>query len=35
VLTVFLEEEGKGRPETMGYANEALYGRRSAHLKET
>ncbi len=25
---------GKGRPETMGYADEALYARRAAHLKE-
>ena len=26
---------GKSRPETMGYADEALYNRRDAHLKET
>jgi len=25
---------GKGRPETMGYADEELYQRRDAHLKE-
>ena len=25
---------GKGRPETMGYADETLYERRDAHLKE-
>jgi mannose-6-phosphate isomerase-like protein (cupin superfamily) len=26
---------GRGRPETMGYADEALYARRSAHLEGT
>ena len=25
---------GKGRPETMGYADEELYQHRDAHLKE-
>ncbi len=25
---------GRGKPETMGYANEELYNRRDAHLKE-
>jgi len=25
---------GKARPETMGYADEALYKRRDAHLKD-
>ena len=26
---------GKGRPETMGYADDELYARRDAHLKDS